>query len=64
MRERKVYKLEIDGVMYPDEYETATEALNAAKDIFAADHSLKEANIARYIIADTQITIKNKDYGK
>ena len=65
MVEKKiVYKLQIDGVTYYEEYPTVDKAMEGARLYFKKDHSLREANIIKYTTDNVGITIINKDYEK
>lgn len=62
MDNRTVYRIEIDGVMIYDEYDTPEKALQGARIYFAKDHSHKEARIIKYMTIDCGLTILNKRY--
>lgn len=64
MKKRIVYKVEIDGVIYYEEYPTVEKAMEGARLYFKKDHSLREANIIKYTTDNVGITIINKDYEK
>lgn len=62
MEGKTVYRLEIDGVMYYEEYKTPDKALEGARMYFAKDHSLQHADVLKYIVLPIGLGINNKDY--
>ena len=64
MKTAKLYfRLHLYGSPAAGRFSTADEAMEFAKGIFMADHSLAEAHIYRNDV-DHVITIRNKDYQK
>lgn len=62
MEKRIVYKLQIDGVTYYEEYPSVDKAMEGARIHFAKDHSLKKADIIKYTTDMVGVTMLNKDY--
>ena len=62
MEKRTVYKLQIDGVTYYEEYPTVDKAMEGARAYFAKDHSLRKADIIKYTTDVVGVTMLNKDY--
>lgn len=64
MEEKRVYKLQIDGVTYYEEYPTVEKAMEGARIYFANDHTIKRAVILKYTTDHVGIEMINKDYEK
>lgn len=62
LEKRIVYKLNIDGVTYYEEYPTVEKAMEGARVHFAKDHSLRKADIIKYTTDVVGVTMLNKDY--
>ena len=62
VEKRTVYKLQIDGVTYYEEYTTVEKAMEGARVHFAKDHGLKKADIIKYTTDMVGVTMLNKDY--
>lgn len=62
MEKRIVYKLQIDGVTYYEEYPTVEKAMEGARIYFAKDHSLQRAVVVKYTTDYVGVEIINKDY--
>lgn len=60
MKDKKVFKIELDGIILNDEYPSIEAALNAARRIFQEDPSKHEANILKFAFVNTNISIRNK----
>lgn len=63
MTEKKtVYKLQLDGIVYYEEYDTVEKAMAGARIYFAKDHTIKRAVILNYTTDHVGIEMINKDY--
>jgi hypothetical protein len=63
MTEKKtVYKLQLDGIVYYEEYDTVEKAMEGARIYFAKDHSLQRAVVVKYTTDNVGIEMINKDY--
>ena len=64
MEEKRVYKLQIDGTTYYEEYPTVEKAMEGARAYFAKDHSLQRAVVVKYTTDHVGVEMINKDYEK
>lgn len=64
VEKRTVYKLQIDGVTYYEEYPTVEKAMEGARVHFAKDHSLQRAVVVKYTTDHVGVEMINKDYEK
>ena len=64
MEEKRVYKLQIDGTTYYEEYPTVEKAMEGARVHFAKDHSLYRAVVVKYTTDHVGVEMINKDYEK
>lgn len=63
MTEKKtVYKLQLDGIVYYEEYDTVEKAMEGARIYFAKDHTIKRAVILKYTTDHVGIEMINKDF--
>lgn len=62
VEKKTVYKLQIDGVTYYEEYDTVEKAMEGARIYFAKDHSLQRAVVVKYTTDHVGIEMINKDY--
>lgn len=61
MKDKTIYKIEIDGEIQAEEFESIQKAQNAIYTTFEGNQELKQADILRFKYENVGITILNKN---
>lgn len=64
MEEVIKYKINIDGIVYYEEFDTVDEAIKMIKLYFADNHSLHHADVLKYTVKNVGIRVNNKNFEK